>query len=133
MIIDLKSLEVSNRVREDFSNIMDLSESMQQFGQIQPIVVVECPEGSKNQYQLIAGERRYRAAVLCGWTEIEAVLRENCSDSMKKELELEENIQRKNLTWMEEVEAKRLIDKLKREQHGSATAGPHGSQGVGWT
>ena len=130
MFIDLKTIKVSNRVREDFSNIMSLAESLRQYGQIQPIVVVECSE--KNyQYELIAGERRYRAAILSGWTEIEACLKENCSPFMKKEIELEENIQRKNLSWMEEVEAKRQIDELKRIQHGSATPGPHGKSG--WT
>lgn len=131
MIIDLKNIKVDNRVREDFSNIMSLAESLRQYGQIQPIVVVEISEPN-HQYQLLAGERRYRAAILSGWTKIEACLRENCSDFMKKEIELEENIQRKNLSWMEEVEAKRQIDELKRIQHGSATAGPHGSQGEGW-
>ncbi len=132
MFIDLKTIKVDNRVREDFSNIMSLAESMQQYGQIQPIVVAKIDD-DKHQYELIAGERRYRAAILSGWTEIEACLKENCSPFMKKEIELEENIQRKNLSWMEEVEAKRQIDELKRIQHGSATPGPHGTQGVGWT
>lgn len=131
MFIDLKTIKVNNRVREDFSNIMSLAESLRQYGQIQPIVVVECSEPNY-LYELIAGERRYRAAILSGWTEIEACLKETCSDFMKKEIELEENIQRKNLSWTEEIEAKRQIDELKRLQHGSATAGPHGTQGVGW-
>ena len=85
-------------------NIQQLSQSLQTEGLLQPIVVKK--EG--NSFKIIAGERRYRAAKLAGWEEIECrILHKSAQDSYR--LAVIENIQRENLNPVEESEAyKRL-------------------------
>jgi len=116
------------RDRKDFGSIIELAESLQTYGQIQPIVVQN--RGSEiKPWKLIAGERRFRAALLSGWAEIEACEKTDLSTLQMKELEFEENIKRKNLDWSEEVMAKAALDALKRKQHGSATGGKNAVEG----
>lgn len=78
--------------------IENLSRSIQEKGILQPLVVTEIQEGS---YQLIAGERRLRAAKLAGLKTVTVVIRDNVSDQDKAELALIENIQRQNLNPIE--------------------------------
>jgi ParB family chromosome partitioning protein len=78
--------------------IENLSRSIQEKGILQPLVVTELKEGT---YQLIAGERRLRAAKLAGLTTVTVVVRANVSDQDKAELALIENIQRQNLNPIE--------------------------------
>jgi len=78
--------------------IENLSRSIQEKGILQPLVVTEIQEGS---YQLIAGERRLRAAKLAGLKTVSVVVRDNVSDKDKAELALIENIQRQNLNPIE--------------------------------
>jgi ParB family chromosome partitioning protein len=78
--------------------IENLSRSIQEKGILQPLVVTEIQEGS---YQLIAGERRLRAAKLAGLKTVTVVVRANVSDQDKAELALIENIQRQNLNPIE--------------------------------
>jgi ParB/RepB/Spo0J family partition protein len=80
--------------------------------QINPITVEESgvreSDGEK-LYTLIAGERRLAAARFLGWQEIEAQLMSDLSELEREEIELDENLMRENLTWQEEVDAKRRI------------------------
>ena len=78
--------------------IENLSRSIQEKGILQPLVVTELREGA---YQLIAGERRLRAAKLAGLKTVTVVVRANVSDQDKAELALIENIQRQNLNPIE--------------------------------
>lgn len=78
----------------------ELARSIRQYGVIQPIIVRRSPEG----YDLVAGERRWRAAQLAGLTLIPAVVRDY-SDSEMTEIALIENLQRKDLNAMEEAAA----------------------------
>lgn len=78
--------------------IENLSRSIQEKGILQPLVVTEIQEGS---YQLIAGERRLRAAKLAGLKTVSVIVRDNVSDKDKAELALIENIQRQNLNPIE--------------------------------
>ena len=119
MKILIKSIDVGSRSRKDFGDIIGLANSLHRLGLIAPIVV--CPLDN-NHWTLIAGERRLRAAIFLGWSEIDAVVREDCSDEQKFEIELEENIRRKSLIWAEECEIKLKLDELKRKQLGSAVA-----------
>ncbi|MFM9282294.1 ParB/RepB/Spo0J family partition protein [Paenibacillus jiagnxiensis] len=76
--------------------IKELAESIRQHGVIQPIIVRSVLKG----YEIIAGERRFRASQYCGNTTIPAVVR-NFTDQQVMEIALIENIQRENLNAME--------------------------------
>jgi ParB family transcriptional regulator, chromosome partitioning protein len=88
--------------RKDFDDkaLEDLSASLKQSGVLQPVVVRRLGDG----YQLVVGERRWRAAKLAGMTRIPAVVRE-ASDAESLELALVENLLREDLNPMEEAEA----------------------------
>jgi len=88
--------------RKDFDDkaLHDLSVSLSQTGVLQPVVVRRLGDG----YQLIVGERRWRAAKLAGITRIPAVIRE-ASDAQSLELALVENLLREDLNPIEEAEA----------------------------
>lgn len=88
--------------RKDFDDkaLHDLSVSLTQTGVLQPVVVRRLGDG----YQLIVGERRWRAAKLAGITRIPAVIRE-ASDAESLELALVENLLREDLNPIEEAEA----------------------------
>jgi len=82
-------------------NIEKLSRSLTEEGLLQPIVVTKL---NSDQYRIIAGERRYRAAKMASWPEIECkILNKEIGDTYK--LAVIENIQRENLNPMEESEA----------------------------
>jgi ParB family chromosome partitioning protein len=88
--------------------IGELSKSISQHGIIQPVLVTRTPEG----YQLIAGERRLKAAKAAGLKEIPAVITSIAEDK-RLELSLIENIQRENLNPVEEALAyKSMMDDL---------------------
>ncbi len=103
--------------RKDFDEqaLAELSQSIMQFGVLQPILVRPLIEGG---YQIVAGERRYRASLMAGLTEIPAVIRE-LSDNETMELALIENLQREDLSPIEEAKGyKTLIEtySLSQEQ-----------------
>jgi ParB family chromosome partitioning protein len=86
--------------RRDFddSEIISLCESLKDHGLLQPIVV----RRAANRYQLISGERRLRAAIKAGWTDVPAVIRE-ADDRQVAELAIVENLQRKDLNPLEKA------------------------------
>lgn len=92
--------------RKEFSDekLTELSESIKVHGIIQPLLVREM----NGQYQLIAGERRLRAAKLAGLSEVPVVIKDLTDQSMM-EIALVENIQRENLNPIEEAEAYRRL------------------------
>ena len=105
--------------RTDFDEeaLKELSESIQLQGLIQPITVRQV---SKNQYQLISGERRLRASKLAGITDIPAYVR-TANDQQMLEMALIENIQRENLNAIEvALSFQRMIEEcnLKQEELG---------------
>ena len=91
----------ASQPRQDFDEeeLQALSESIQIHGVIQPLTVRELPSG---YYQIIAGERRWRASRMAGLTEIPAVIVE-ADDKKAMELALIENLQRQDLNAMEEA------------------------------
>ncbi len=92
--------------------IEELAESIKEKGIIQPLLVRKVEDG----YELIAGERRWRAAQKAGLTEIPVLIRE-AEPTSQLELALIENIQRQNLNAMEEAEAyQRLIHEFNISQ-----------------
>lgn len=84
----------------DAAALRELSDSISRHGVIQPLVVRAATGG----YELIAGERRWRAAQMAGLTEVPVVLRA-CDDGRLLEIALVENLQREDLNPLEEAEA----------------------------
>ncbi len=95
------------RLAFDEKELIDLSNSILKYGIIQPIVLRKI--GSK--YEIIAGERRYKATVMAGLKTIPAIIN-NTDDNTSAEIALLENLQRKNLTVIEEAQSfKKLLDR----------------------
>ncbi len=96
----------------DEDALQELSDSIKQFGLIQPILV----QDRKDHYEIIAGERRWRAAKLAGLKEIPVIIR-NYSEQEIMEISLIENIQREDLNPIEEAQAyKRLLEEFHLKQ-----------------
>ena len=100
--------------RKDFDedSLMELADSIRQFGILQPLLV----QKKKDYYEIIAGERRWRAAKLAGIKEIPIIIKEY-TDQEIVEISLIENIQRENLNPIEEAAAyKRLLEEFHLKQ-----------------
>ena len=94
------------RLKFDEEKLSELSDSIRKYGVIQPIVV----RPVNGKYEIIAGERRYKASVMAGRATIPAVI-VNLSDRDSEEIALLENIQRQQLSPIEEaVSYKRILD-----------------------
>ena len=89
----------------DESALMELADSIAQHGILQPLLVRPV---IGNGYQLVAGERRWRAARMAGLTEVPVIIRQ-MSDQEMMELALIENLQREDLSPMEEAEGYRTL------------------------
>ena len=97
------------RINIDPEALQNLADSIKAQGLVQPVVVREV---SVNKYELIAGERRWRAAQIAGLHEIPAIIRE-IPDQAAAAMSLIENIQREDLNPLEEANAmSRLIDEF---------------------
>lgn len=93
------------RLKFDAASVAELAESIKKYGVIQPITVRRL---ASEQYELIAGERRLRASVMAGLLKIPAII-VSLSDNDSAIVALVENIQRENLSFMEEAEAYRNL------------------------
>ena len=96
----------------DEDSLMELADSIKQFGILQPLIV----QKKKDYYEIIAGERRWRAAKLAGIKEVPVIIREYTNQEVV-EISLIENIQRENLNPIEEAMAyKRLLEEFNLKQ-----------------
>ena len=94
------------RIQFNDKNINELADSIKEHGVIQPIVVRKVSD----KYEIIAGERRYKASILAGKTTIPAIVT-NLDDKNSAEIALIENVQRQDLTPIEEaVSYKKILD-----------------------
>lgn len=98
---EIRANRYQPRQNFDEAALEDLSESIRQYGILQPLIVRRLPEKG---YELIAGERRLRAARKAGLEKVPALVREY-NDAEISEIALIENIQRENLNIIEEAEA----------------------------
>ena len=95
------------RLAFDEKELNSLSDSIKKYGIIQPIVLRKTGE----KYEIIAGERRYKASLLAGLNKIPAIINQT-DDNTSAEIALLENLQRKNLTVIEESQSyKKLLDR----------------------
>ena len=81
--------------------LKELADSIKEHGVIQPLVVTKTPVG----YELVVGERRFRASLLAGMKMVPAIIKEQMVDQTKLEVALIENIQRQELNPIEEAQA----------------------------
>ena len=111
-VVSLKISQIEpnrNQPRRSFDEdaLQELAQSISEHGVLQPILVRPMIYGG---YQIVAGERRYRASRIAGLTEVPAIIRE-LSDSETMQLALIENLQRSDLTPLEEAKGyQTLID-----------------------
>ena len=100
--------------RKDFDedSLMELADSIKQFGILQPLIV----QKKKDYYEIIAGERRWRAAKIAGVKEVPIIVKEYTNQEIV-EISLIDNIQRENLNPIEEAMAyKRLLEEFNLKQ-----------------
>jgi ParB family chromosome partitioning protein len=112
----IRSGKFQPRSRFDDEYIKELAASIGKNGIMQPIIVRSVSEKSGTKYEIIAGERRWRAAKLAGEVTIPVIIKE-VDDQQALELALIENIQRQDLTPLEEATGyQRLMDEFKYTQ-----------------
>ena len=100
------------RKKFDEDALIELSESLKQYGVLQPLLV----QDKKEYYEIIAGERRWRAAKIAGLKELPVIVKELTEQEIV-EISLIENIQRENLNPIEEAQAfKRLLNEFNLKQ-----------------
>ena len=108
MRLKIKDIIVDkNRVRKDLGNLEPLMDSMEKFGQLHPIVL-------NSKLHLIAGNRRLEAAKRLGWLNIDATIVDVTNKAELLEIEIEENIQRKDFSEDDISEAYKRLSKLKK-------------------
>ena len=114
-IVNITKVEPNReQPRKNFDEdaLEELAESIKQFGLLQPILV----QDRKTYYEIIAGERRWRAAKKAGLKEVPVIIK-NLSEQEIVEISLIENIQRENLNPIEEAQAyKRLLTEFNLKQ-----------------
>lgn len=119
-IIPISAVVVENRQRIDYGDITELAQSIQELGTIEPIVLT--PDG--DSWRLVAGGRRFAAITSLGYTQLYHgatykkdhpgfVCGEELSADVLAELELEENIRRKDMSWQEEILATARLHRMK--------------------
>lgn len=115
--------EDTPRFRKDMGKIKELAESFKKFGQLQPCLV-------NRNMELIAGGRRLAACVEAG-IDVKIVFTDTVDPLVMREMELEENIQRKAFTPAEEILAIDELHRLKRQIYGEPVVGS--DKKTGWT
>ena len=110
------------RVRKEMGEVEKLLASMKKFGQMQPVVI-------NHKFELIAGGRRL-AACLMGGMKVKVCYSDTVDTVTMKEMEIEENLQRKQFTPAEEVLALSELHKLKQAKYGDTVQGKKGGWGL---
>jgi ParB family chromosome partitioning protein len=121
LIVQLQAGKYQPRTRMDEGALAELADSIRAQGIMQPILVRPL-DALKGQYEIIAGERRFRAAQLAGLTEVPVLVKE-VTDEHAAAMALIENIQREDLNPLEEAQGvKRLIEEFGLTHEQAATA-----------
>ena len=121
VILEIANVTVSpERMRKEFGTekMEELKSSIKEKGMINPITV-NLKDG---KYELLAGERRFRACKELEYKSIPARIYEDASTLDMKEIEAYENLHRDNLTWAEEVAAKKTILDMQMKKRGKKTS-----------
>ena len=113
--LEIKVKKGLDRYRKDVGNIKDIAQSIQEYGQIQPIVI-------NRSNELIAGGRRLAACMLLQ-RKVKVIYEDIVDDLIMREWELEENLRRKDFTPSEEIAAIAEIHTMRQKKHGKAQGG----------
>jgi ParB family chromosome partitioning protein len=126
--IPISQIYIGKRRRRDYGDMEGLKKDLTENGQITAITVCppteedrQDPDYTQQPWSLVAGGRRLRAAVELGWTTIRAIDREALPELQRRVLELAENIQRKDMSMVEVVQAKQEIYLIRKEQNPEIT------------
>ena len=125
MNIKISSIHIGERRRQDYENIPELAASIERIGLIHPIVLDQ-------DNNLVVGGRRLRAYIYLGLDEIEVTYKNDLTELDLRIMELEENIERDDLTWHEKIISRKEIHELKMEQH-KGDKDKDGYETEGWT
>lgn len=112
VLVDIKKIDRNKeqpRKKFDEEALEELADSIKEFGILEPILV----QDRKDHYEIIAGERRWRASIKAGLSEVPVIIK-NYTEQQIVEISLIENLQREDLDAIEEAQAyKRLKDEFK--------------------
>lgn len=112
---DTRDKDGYDRQRTDYGDLEALASSISRYGLLQPLVLMPDTSGPPGTtHRLIAGGRRLAAIRTLKWEEAPAVLVSEIPDAIRQEMELEENIRRKDLDWRERTKAVARIHNLRR-------------------
>ncbi|KKK63417.1 hypothetical protein LCGC14_2994500, partial [marine sediment metagenome] len=109
--IPISDITIKERFRRELGSLTSLSESIAEKGLIQPITV-------DIHLNLVAGARRHAAAKMAGLEKIPCVIRDIESELDAREIELFENLHRKEMEWQEQIRLTARIHNLMKEKHG---------------
>jgi site-specific DNA-methyltransferase (adenine-specific) len=126
-LINIKDIKIKpDRIRKHFDDkkLEELAESIRTTGLIEPVII------DQNNY-LVAGERRIRACQLLGWSEVRIDYFESLDEWKQKVAELDENLHRSELSYPEELAAKKRLHSMYVEKYGEPKSGRAGD-GTGW-
>lgn len=133
--LDLDVEELKGHGRQTLmEQLADLSSSLQEQGQLQPISVRAANGSGTKNYILNFGEKRIRAAQKLGWTEIEATV-EEMTERQAEIKRCHENLRRFNLPWYEQATQTERLHALRQEEHGPAKTGrpAKDAEKTGWS
>ncbi|OJF76223.1 MAG: hypothetical protein BKP49_08770 [Treponema sp. CETP13] len=102
----IAQIKVKKRIRQDVGDLQPLMDSLKRYGLLNPIVVSE-------NYELIAGERRLRAAIALGWETIPITITSSPDKISQLEIEIEENVVRQDFSREELLDAYSTLEKLR--------------------
>lgn len=122
MHVKLVDIAMINRGRKKYERINELAHSLKEEGQLQNLVVRQPREdeiaaGITQPWVLVAGGRRYTAMLLLEWETARCVEAKNLEPWRARALELQENLQREDMTWQEQVDMRREIHDLYKGQN----------------
>ncbi len=106
MQVRIEEIKIKKRARHNLGDLKDLAKSLSEHGLMNPVTITE-------DKVLISGHRRIEAAKLLGWKTIEATVHPNLSRIELLEMEIDENLHRKDFTSDEIVEAFHQLERLR--------------------
>jgi ParB family chromosome partitioning protein len=106
MLLQLGDIKIKKRIRKNLGDLQPLMKSLRDHGLMNPVVV-------SRRLELIAGYRRLESARRLGWEHIEATVMEMSGELPMLELEIEENVQRRDFSREELAEALKRLEKLR--------------------
>lgn len=106
MLLKIEDIKVKKRIRRDLGDLGPLMDSLRDHGLMNPVAV-------NRRHELIAGRRRLESARRLGWEYIEATVMEPAGELGMLELEVEENVLRRDFTAEELARASRELEKLR--------------------